>query len=350
MNFKELDDLIHSGVKEIVLDSDVIENDMDNYGLLEGITIDVDDLVIDGQDHIIDARRERQIFQVTGKNIVLKNITFKNGKNHFGGAIENNGELHIINSCFRDNKGFKDGGAIQNRGKLEISNSFFKNNLADEIGGAIYNLGELTLQKCSFKHNSSLKEGYAIYSRSLLLLKIRSVINMEECSFVANTKRVINPSSNQFFPFEELFKRKRPPRPKAAEVITSALHNASDSLIFIYDSEFVENDGAILNGSSSRIIVEGTSFEANTSKHEGAAIFNMGECVVNESCFKKNKSYNEGGAIANIGAYDFLIGKSVFEVNSSDKSGGAIWCDNQKLDMIDCTFRDNSPDDIDSYE
>lgn len=44
-----------------------------------GIELDEDNLTIDGQNHVIDANNLSRIFYITGKNITLKNIIFKNG-------------------------------------------------------------------------------------------------------------------------------------------------------------------------------------------------------------------------------------------------------------------------------
>ena len=61
-NFKNLDELIHSGAKEIVLDSDFVFDDENEYS--DGIKLDVDDLVIDGDGHVIDAYHAARIFEV----------------------------------------------------------------------------------------------------------------------------------------------------------------------------------------------------------------------------------------------------------------------------------------------
>ena len=45
-NFKCLDNLIHSGVKEIVLDSDIVLGSDEESQYLNGIKLDVDDLVV----------------------------------------------------------------------------------------------------------------------------------------------------------------------------------------------------------------------------------------------------------------------------------------------------------------
>ena len=54
-NFKYLDDLVHSDAEEIILDCDIVLEGMEEYSYYEGISLDVNDLVIDGNSHYIDA-------------------------------------------------------------------------------------------------------------------------------------------------------------------------------------------------------------------------------------------------------------------------------------------------------
>ena len=65
-NFRYLDELIHSGVKEIVLDSDIVLCDDEESQYLNEIKLDVDDLTIDGNGHAIDAQGLTRIFYCTG--------------------------------------------------------------------------------------------------------------------------------------------------------------------------------------------------------------------------------------------------------------------------------------------
>ena len=46
-NFKYLDNLIHSEIKEIVLDTDIVLGDNEKSGYKDGIKLDLDDLAID---------------------------------------------------------------------------------------------------------------------------------------------------------------------------------------------------------------------------------------------------------------------------------------------------------------
>ena len=78
-NFKYLDDLIHSDIDEIVLDTDIILEKGEEFFYSKGITLDIDDIVIDGCGHIIDADKKARIFNCTGKKITIRNVTLKNG-------------------------------------------------------------------------------------------------------------------------------------------------------------------------------------------------------------------------------------------------------------------------------
>ena len=154
-NFKYLDDLIHSGAKEIVLDSDIVFGDGEVYGYGDGIKLDVDDLVIDGNGHTIYAQEKTRIFYCTGKNITIKNITLKNGFiKGSGGAIHNTGEIKITESALHDNMAEYNGGAIENNGSVTIAESTLKNNTA-ENGGAIHNYNEksFNIKNCKLENN-----------------------------------------------------------------------------------------------------------------------------------------------------------------------------------------------------
>lgn len=145
-NFKDLDDLIHGGAKEIVLDFDIVLGDGEESEYEDGIRLDVDDLTINGNGHSIDGNRKARIFHCTGKNITIKNITLKNGFiKGSGGAIHNTGEIKITESTLLDNMAEYYGGAIENNGSLTIAESTLKDNMA-EHGGALDNfVGSLTI-------------------------------------------------------------------------------------------------------------------------------------------------------------------------------------------------------------
>lgn len=194
MNFKEFDNLIHNGVNEIVLDSDIVRDDSEHSDYYFGIKLDSDNLVIDGQGHMIDARKDH-IFKVSARNITLKNISFKRAKIEIvkganltihdcsfdsnahekitvGGMIRNGGEVKISNSAFRNaDLHFDDtiGGAIYNCGNLSVENSIFESNSAHSSGGAIHNDKTMKIIGCVFNSNKSYSGGAIFNSGELII-------------------------------------------------------------------------------------------------------------------------------------------------------------------------------------
>ena len=173
MNFKEFEELINSGAKEITLTEDVLLEDGEEEEYDEGIEINSDDLIIDGNDYAIDGCRKVPLFIINASNIALKNILFKNCYCEYPGAvIENRGDLIIENCRFIDNSSDDFGGAIYNtsNSKLTIHSSIFEENRSD-FGGAICNDSILNISNSIFKSNSSEFDGGAIYNRGNLVIK-----------------------------------------------------------------------------------------------------------------------------------------------------------------------------------
>lgn len=216
-NFRYLEDLINSGKNEIKLDADIVLEASEKYRYSDGIDLSAKNLVINGNGHTIDACGKTRIFKcLIGKNITLKNITFKNGfSKERGGAIYNIGDNMAIENCtFAENvvthehgnggaiyagnemtitgSAFNgnviigehgNGGAISNSGKLTISKSAFANNMIIGkygYGGAIFNLKRATVKESAFNHNLVKDSGGAIYN------SINGYLNVENSKFEKN--------------------------------------------------------------------------------------------------------------------------------------------------------------------
>ena len=166
-NFKYLDDMIQSGAHEIILDSDIVLDEGEEAEYSKGIDLDVDRLSIDGNGHTIDAKGKARIFNITAHNVMIRNITFKNGFSpNDGGAISGIGviQLKIEDSQFKSNASKGKGGAIFNHNRLILIDCLFDENESDLGGGAIYNCRGCKLYVCnsSFANNSSGMNGGAI--------------------------------------------------------------------------------------------------------------------------------------------------------------------------------------------
>ena len=126
-----------------------------------------DNLTINGNGHFLDALGKCRIFSVTGDNVTLNNIVFRNGNTsgadgtltdyENGGAILwSNGDNATINNCtFTNNIASKIGGAlhITINGDVLISNSTFKYCEAN-YGSAIHcNGNNYDISLCDFINN-----------------------------------------------------------------------------------------------------------------------------------------------------------------------------------------------------
>ena len=66
-NFKYLNDLIHSGIKEIVLDSDIILDNNESSDSIYAVKLDVNGLVLDGNGYAIDGNNNSCMYYVLAK-------------------------------------------------------------------------------------------------------------------------------------------------------------------------------------------------------------------------------------------------------------------------------------------
>jgi peptidoglycan/xylan/chitin deacetylase (PgdA/CDA1 family)/methionine-rich copper-binding protein CopC len=91
---------------------------------------------------IIDAKGLSTIFTIKNSNVVIRDLTIKNGKSLNGGAITNNAGSHLtlINCILINNVATNYGGAIYNSGNLNITSSTLAaNSVTTGYGSAVYN-------------------------------------------------------------------------------------------------------------------------------------------------------------------------------------------------------------------
>lgn len=104
-SFAELNNTVNGGTSNSInLTRDYAYSGSDT--IKDGILINTDNLVIDGQGHTIDAKGQSRIFYVNSTTVTLKNIIFINGNafDKSGGAIYGYGDnLRVINCTFINN-------------------------------------------------------------------------------------------------------------------------------------------------------------------------------------------------------------------------------------------------------
>lgn len=97
----------HDDCSEIHLDSDIINNE----GFEKGIEIKDNKLIIDGNNHIIDANRKSVIFNISSSEVILRNIIFKNSFSSNSAPIKSlNSNITFENCIFESNDSLGRGG------------------------------------------------------------------------------------------------------------------------------------------------------------------------------------------------------------------------------------------------
>ncbi len=188
--YSELVDSIKKG-SEIIIDSDISFN--------SEIELNADNLVINGNGHTFDGGGTNRFFTITGKNIMINSLTFKNGfnaKNYEPGPVRR----------YRDT--MWRGGAIYNYGSCTFNECKFINNVAGKDishlpdratayntwyarGGAIYSEGDCTLINCIFKGN----EVYGENLGSKNIAGSYTLINSTLDGKLHNPNKEMNPKS-----------------------------------------------------------------------------------------------------------------------------------------------------------
>ena len=242
------------------------------------MVIDVDGLVIDGQNHLIDADEKVSIFKIDAKKVTIKNLVFKNAFSQMGGAISNIGDVKFENCKFCNNAASELGGAIINDEKMIISDCEFENNSSGGVGGAIAATftSDLQIIKSKFTKNSV---NFDIYCPGIIL-------------------------------------------PSDAQGFGGAIYN--NGKLDISESEFMENNcgkngGAMIVLPDSVISIKKSLFKDNHAKVDGGVIHTMGDINISDTEFTGNSADGSAGVFDATKSSKLKISNSKFENNTAEK-------------------------------
>ena len=125
-------------------------------------------ITIEGGGHTISGDQQFRIFDIQGATVTIKNLTMRDGKAEFGGAVRIRGgsEVTIYQSTLANNSAVY-GGAIAHKGgqanRLTIDGSSFLGNRAEWHAGAVDIVGgTATIKNSSFQDNYSQDYGGVI--------------------------------------------------------------------------------------------------------------------------------------------------------------------------------------------
>lgn len=343
-NFSYLDNLIHSNSNGLVTFEQDIELDEWELDFFEGgIELDIDDMTIDGKGNAISGNNLSRVFIITGKNITLKNIVFKEGFLHRsyvdfergGGAILSNSssDVKIENCCFIGNDSELWGGAIHNQGAMELHHDKFIRNTANRDGAIRNRRGLLKIFNCEFKNNSSEHYGGALSNMDEL--EIYDSKFFQNCTkhfggAILNESNLLIKSTT----FRENFQSEKHMGQSSAGGGAIININDENGLLKIEDCKFIKNTthyyGGAIHSKSGNVIIKNTEFNENDAR-QGGALYNASSHIkMSFSSFRDNNA-SRGGAIS--------------EIRLIAGNEGLMILDDDLIEINDCTFENNTPDD-----
>ena len=282
-----------------------------------------------GKGTILDANNLSGIFTVSqGMKLSLINITLINSKET---AIENHGELTIIDSTFKDNSGSY-GGVISNRGTLTISNSKFSNNKAAQ-GGVIYNYNKASIENSEFIRNSATHKCGVIYSNAGEVNITGSFFQYNDgsdeggCIFLPSG--FLNIDSSKFIS-------------NKAQSYGGAIDNSGGTAIIknsIFDKNRAYGAGAIDNSGNTTVI--NSNFTNNRATVNGGAIDNNGRLNMTGCILENNIAGQKGGAV--MARANTSISHSII-INNSASNADAIYEDEESILLNNNWWGSNNPD------
>ena len=252
-----------------------------------GVVINKKNLTINGNNHTVNALNQSRIFLVNSEDVVLNNITYKNGDaDDYGGAIYVNASatnLVISNATFENNFANIYGGAVfWNSSSGNINYAIFRNNRVSgsgSNGGAVYwNDTYCNISYTNFTGSSAQNNGGALYSNA-------DTTELDHVNFTNNR----------------------------------AGNNGG--------AAWIKSDSSITN----------SNFINNNAANGGAIWADAGECKLNYVNFTSNHANGDGGAIAIRGS-SAEISNAKFNEDYTGDEGGAIYITTPNSRIEDSAF------------
>ena len=309
---------------------------------MNGVVINKKNLTINGNNHTIDALSKSRIFYVTSEDVVLNNITYKNGVADVGGAIYVNGSttnLIISNATFENNLANIYGGAVfWNSSSGNINHAIFNNNYAvgpGSNGGAVYwNATHCNISYTSFTDNQAKNHGGALYSNA-------DKTELDHVNFTRN--QATNNGGAAWIKSDSTITNSNFINNKAIDGSGGAVWfdggvTKLDHVNFTSNHAGGAGGGAILIYGTSATI-SNTYFKGDDARNVGGAIYLMApNSRIEDSTFEGTHALN-GGAVY-LGGPAGTINNTVFIGTYSEWNGGAVYWNANDGTMTFTNFTD----------
>jgi CSLREA domain-containing protein len=261
----------------------------------------------------------------SGHLTLIDVVITENSAPGYGGGIDNNSDLQIINSTISHNDAFH-GGGISTNGIMSMTDSELLSNTAFRWGGGIYQAGmgsmeivssEISMNTTSLENPGYLVAGGGIFSSGTAILTDVDILGNETHGDGGGI-----------------------------------YHADPEDLVELYDCTIADNTaigsgGAIYN--SGNLLLQFGTLNGNTASF-GGGLFNERYATVSNTAFQLNNA-NEGAGIYNTSldeseeyAGTLNLISSLLQFNSAEANGGGIY-NKANAWLIDVEIEANSAQD-----
>ncbi|WP_409199684.1 hypothetical protein [Methanobrevibacter sp. DSM 116169] len=350
--FTELDNIVQSSnegdIIEFKNNLTVQSDEKDKY--LNGIEINKNNIIIDGNGYAISGDNSVKLFKITGNNITIKNLNFINSKGSNGVEIYNSGEnTTLINNSFNNIELLSGaGGAIYNTGdnfKVLEHNIFSNIKTLSSRGAVIFNNGNNFLIKGSNlfeKNDGGLGVGVVIFNAGDSFKISGDNIFQYNTGFsgvvIYNTYHNFQITGNNIFQYN------------TASYYGGVIYNNFSSNFTIkgsniFDGNIATDGGAIYNTYGKDFTIIGNNrIENSYVENSGGGIFNLegvNFSIIGNNTIKNNFANANGGGVFNSKINGFLLEGSNILENNEAKTGGAIYTSGNNFKINKGSFLNN---------
>ena len=307
-SFDSLHDEIKDKDSNFTFERDYEFNNETDKNYSGGINVTKDNFIINGNNHKIDCKNQSRAFYITGKNVVINDLTILNGFYDYGSAINDDSTLTLNNVTFKNCFGK---GENSNYGALYFSS----------------NKAVLNINNCKFIDNGG-ENGASITA-------ITSTVNIFNSTFYSNSDKIVK--GHVYLSGDSRATVLNSNFLNTTSKYAAAIFFNNDGKLIIRKSKFKnlhanKTAGAIGARIISDLIISDSIFDSVSSESNGGAIFVdsfAGGSVFRSEVNIKNTVFNKcnshfGGAILQLDG-NLIISNTNFTSNSAYFGGGAIY-------------------------
>ena len=312
------------------------------------ILINKPSFVINGNNHVIDAKNSMGLFVAqNGINLTINNLILKNAYDeNYTGLIFINSYVTTNNVTFENCCGYY--GTVVCGAATYISNN---DKFIDSTGP----LGVITLQNSRLLMNNALLKSNKELNNGFIYSQYPSEIYVTNSTFANTTSNytaAIKGDIKTVVKNCRFYNLHSHLTAGAIGLKTDVVAEIDNCLFENVSSQ--KNGGAVYidvlgyGGTSGGVIVNNTMFKRCSSEFGGAYVQLGGILNMNNCTFEENNATYGGGAVYNSGITRFILSNSTFtsnRVTASDETmecnGGAIYNDNGNFEIRKCTFNNN---------